>query len=61
MQVELIDERSTSNPRETAIFAARGDYMADSLVDTSYEDVMETTDTDKREFVETAIQRGHWG
>lgn len=61
MQVELLTERSTSNPTETAIFAARGDYMSDSLVDTSYEDVMETTDKDKREFVETAIQRGHWG
>jgi len=61
MKVELQTERSTDNPVETAIMAARGDYREDSLVGASFEEVMEGTDKDKREFVEHMISRGHWG
>jgi thymidylate synthase (FAD) len=61
MKVELRTERSTDNPVETAIMAARGDYREDSLVGTTFEEVMAGTDKDKAEFIEHMISRGHWG
>lgn len=61
MNVELQHERSTTNPTETCIMAARGDYMEDSLVGATFEDVMDGTDKDKREFVREMLRRGHFG
>jgi thymidylate synthase (FAD) len=61
LNVELKTERSTANPTETALMAARGDYMSDSLVGATFEDAMEGTDKTKRELVRDLLRKGHFG
>jgi len=61
MNVELQTESSTKNPTQTAIKAARGDYMSDSLIGVSFEEVMDGTEKNKREFVRELLRRGHFG
>ncbi len=61
MKVELREEFSTSKPVQAAVIAARGDYMEDSLVGTSFEEAMERTDKNKREMVRHLLRRGHFG
>lgn len=59
MNVELRDEYSTPNPDEIAAMAARGDYMDDSLVGTSFETAME--DRELQDFLNDKVYRGHFG
>lgn len=68
--VKLLDEYSTSRPDESAVLAARGDYMERSLVseearEYALSSINGTDGEPKRErlrsFIEKAIQRGHWG
>jgi thymidylate synthase (FAD) len=61
MRVELKHENSTSNPVETCLQSARGDYMSDSLVGTSFEEAMEGTEKNKRELVRDLLRKGHFG
>lgn len=61
MNVELKTDRSTANPTETALMAARGDYISESLVGTDFETVMDGTDKDKRELVRDLLRKGHFG
>jgi thymidylate synthase (FAD) len=68
-KVEIKFHRSTSNPDETAVIAARGDYMSESLIGDDAEahaiDTMTTNGDTKEEklskFIRKAISRGHWG
>ena len=59
MKIELRHEYSTPEPDQLAAMAARGDYMDDSLVGTSYEDAME--DRDLQEYLEDKVYQGHFG
>lgn len=59
MRVELRDDYSTPNPDEVAAMAARGDYMTDSLVDTSYDEAM--GDRDIEAFLAEKAYKGHFG
>lgn len=59
MKIELRQEFSTPEPDKLAAMAARGDYMNDSLVGTSYEDAMEGKDL--QEFLDDKVYRGHFG
>jgi thymidylate synthase (FAD) len=59
MKVELRDEHSTPNPDELAALSARGDYMSDSLVGTTYEEAMDGKDL--QEFLNDKVYRGHFG
>lgn len=61
MKVELKHDRSTGKPVETCLMAARGDYMSDSLVGTTFEESMENTEKDKRELVRDLLRKGHFG
>jgi len=61
MEVELRSELSTQNPDDAVVVAARGDYMEESVVGKSAEDVMEGQDKNKEEFIEKIIRRGHFG
>lgn len=57
MKVELRDE----SPDRLAAMAARGDYMNDSLVDKTFEEVMGGTDKTHQEFLNDKAYRGHFG
>jgi thymidylate synthase (FAD) len=41
--------------------AARGDYMTESLVDTSIDEAMLGTSKSKQEFIDQLVRRGHFG
>lgn len=57
MRLELRDE----HPDKLAAMAARGDYMSDSLVGTSFEEAMEGTDKGFQEFLDKKAYSGHFG
>jgi thymidylate synthase (FAD) len=59
INIELREEYSTPNPDELAAMAARGDYMDDSLVGTSYDETMGGKDL--QEFLNDKVYRGHFG
>ena len=61
MEVKLKEEYSTPNPVEATILAARGDYMKDSVVDTSFEEAMDGTSKSNREFIGSLFRKGHFG
>lgn len=70
MKVQLRTDLSTSNPDHVAALAARGDYMEDSLVDTSIDEALEGVKTDSDEYDreealrtihERLLRRGHFG
>lgn len=61
MKVQLQTDKSTSNPDEAAIMAARGDYMSDSLVGGTIEDAMATTDKNREELIASLLRSGHFG
>lgn len=61
LKVELIEPYSTFSPDKAVAFAARGDHMDDSLVDTMFSEAMEGTNLDHQEFLDRLVQRGHWG
>lgn len=53
---------STPNPAQTAITAARNDYMTRWVGDMSFEEVLENSGSDsKEEFTERLMERGHFG
>jgi len=58
MKVEL---RSDLTADELSAMAARGDYMSESLVGKSFEEVMEGTDKSHQEFLNDKAFRGHFG
>lgn len=59
MDVELRDEFSTPEPDKLAAMAARGDYMSESLVDTTFSEAMD--DRDLQDFLDDKAFRGHFG
>lgn len=61
MKVKLQTDKSTSNPDEAAIMAARGDYMSDSLIGKDIEEVMEGTEKTKEELIAGLLRSGHFG
>lgn len=61
MNVELRVEKSTTEPDDAAIMAARGDYMSDSLVGATIEDAMENTDKNREEIIAGLLRSGHFG
>ena len=61
MNVELQVEKSTGNPDEAAIRAARGDYLDDSLIGMSTEEAMETTEKTREELIAGLLRSGHFG
>lgn len=58
MKVELRDDL---NPDQIAAMAARGDYMDESLVGTTFEEAMEGTDLPLDEYLEDKAYKGHFG
>jgi thymidylate synthase (FAD) len=61
MKVELQTDKSTENPDEAAIMAARGDYLSESLVGATIEDAMEGTEKTKEELIAGLLRSGHFG
>lgn len=61
MNVELQLDKSTDNPDDAAIMAARGDYLSDSLIGMSVEEAMETTDKDREVLIGGLLRSGHFG
>jgi thymidylate synthase (FAD) len=61
MKVELKRDKSTTEPDEAAIMAARGDYLNDSLVGSTIEEAMESTDKTKEELIAGLLRSGHFG
>jgi len=61
MKVELQTDKSTENPDEAAIMAARGDYLSKSLVGATIEDAMEGTEKTKEELIAGLLRSGHFG
>ena len=61
MNIQLRDEYCTPNPDELAAMAARGDYLSDSLVDTTFDEAMEGTEKDHQAFLDDLLYRGHFG
>jgi thymidylate synthase (FAD) len=61
MNVELKTEKSTGEPDDAAIIAARGDYMTDSLVGKNIEEAMEGTGKTKEELIAGLLRSGHFG
>ena len=61
MEVELQLDKSTSNPDDATIMAARGDYLSDSLIGKTIDEVMESTPKDKRELIAGLLRSGHFG
>ena len=61
MKVELRSDLSTANPDDAVTIAARGDYMEESVVGKSAEEVMEGQEKTQEEFIEKIIRRGHFG
>jgi thymidylate synthase (FAD) len=61
MKVELKEDKSSTDPDDSAIMAARGDYMSDSLVGSSIEEAMEGTDKTREELIGGLLRSGHFG
>ncbi|WP_153952898.1 FAD-dependent thymidylate synthase [Halosegnis longus] len=61
MNVQLKTEYSTERPDEAVAFCARGDHMSDSLVDMSFDDAMDGTPKEHREFLASLLSAGHFG
>lgn len=61
MKVELQTDKSTESPDNAAIMAARGDYLSDSLLGQSIEEVMETTPKNREELIAGLLRSGHFG
>jgi len=61
MNVELNYEQSTENPDDAVIMAARGDYMDDSLIGATIEEVMEGTEKNREEYIASLLRSGHFG
>lgn len=61
MKVELKEDKSTTDPDETVIMAARGDYLDDSLVESGIEVAMKDTDKSKEELINSLLRSGHFG
>jgi len=61
MKVELQTDKSTENPDEAVIMAARGDYLSSSLVGMSIEEAMATTDKTREELIAGLLRSGHFG
>jgi thymidylate synthase (FAD) len=61
MNVELQKDRSTDNPDDAALMAARGDYLSESLIGMSVEEAMETTDKTREELIAGLLRSGHFG
>jgi thymidylate synthase (FAD) len=61
MKIQLQTDKSTENPDEAAIMAARGDYLSESLVGATIEDAMEGTDKTKEELIAGLLRSGHFG
>lgn len=61
MKVELQADKSSGNPDDAAILAARGDYMSDSLVGSTIEEAMESTEKTREELIAGLIRSGHFG
>ena len=69
MKVEFLEEYSSGNPDETAAFAARTCYEANSPVEMSFEDTIKRVQMDKdvytpkeqhEKLLERLIRRGHY-
>jgi thymidylate synthase (FAD) len=61
MKVELQHDKSTSEPDNCAILAARGDYMSESLVGSTIEEAMESTEKSREELIAGLLRSGHFG
>lgn len=61
MNVELQLDKSTSNPDDAAIRAARGDYLSDSLIGMTTDEAMETTKKTREELIAGLLRSGHFG
>jgi thymidylate synthase (FAD) len=61
MKVELKRDKSTTEPDEAAIMAARGDYLSNSLVGSTIEEAMESTEKTKEELIAGLLRSGHFG
>jgi thymidylate synthase (FAD) len=61
MKVELRTDKSTADPDDCAIMAARGDYLSDSLVGSTIEDAMESTEKSRAELIAGLLRSGHFG
>jgi thymidylate synthase (FAD) len=61
MNVELQHDKSTDNPDNAAIMAARGDYLSESLVGSTIEDAMTGTDKTREELIAGLLRSGHFG
>lgn len=61
MNIQLQYDKSTANPDEAAIKAARGDYLSESLIGMSTEEAMETTDKTREELIAGLLRSGHFG
>lgn len=57
LRLELRDE----HPDKLAAMSARGDYMSESLVSKSFDEVMDGTDKTHQEFLNDKAFRGHFG
>jgi thymidylate synthase (FAD) len=58
LKLELRDDLTAD---QLSAMAARGDYMSESLVGKSFEEVMEGTDKNLQEFLNDKAYRGHFG
>ncbi len=61
MKVELKEDKSTTEPDNSVILAARGDYMSDSLVGSTIEEAMESTEKTREELIGGLLRSGHFG
>jgi len=61
MNVQLRDDLSTANPDDAIIVAARGDYSTESMLDVSATEALESSEKDKKAFIESLFRRGHLG
>jgi thymidylate synthase (FAD) len=61
MNVEIQTDKSTENPDEAALMAARGDYLSESLIGMTVEEAMETTEKTKEELIAGLLRSGHFG
>lgn len=61
MKVQLQTDKSSTNPDNSVIMAARGDYMSDSLVGSTIEEAMESTEKTREELIAGLLRSGHFG
>jgi len=61
MNVELKEDKSSTDPDDATILAARGDYLSEPLVGKTVEDAMEGTEKTKEELIAGLLRSGHFG